>query len=209
MEFDNTQVDGSEASTDTTPSTPKMNNSATLRSRLNNSAAPLPPPQTLIFSQEKNLFDSLALASLAETNDNNSNQPAMDISDFECSLCFRLFCKPVSTQCGHTYCRNCLLAALKFNPCCPLCRTKLEDPAKFKYSVNIVLLNVLDKHFKEPYTEREREEDEEEAQQEQIENLKENAVSGVQADLEEYYSSWSSCLLPPVRATCCVLLSCT
>ncbi len=28
-----------------------------------------------------------------------------DSSDFECSLCFRLFCKPVSTLCGHTYCK--------------------------------------------------------------------------------------------------------
>lgn len=78
--------------------------------------------------------------------------------------------------------RSCLLAALKFNPSCPLCRTKLEDPSKFKYSVNIVLLNVLEKHFKEAYEEREKEEEEEEAELEQIENLKQ--VSGVQADLE-------------------------
>lgn len=28
-----------------------------------------------------------------------------DTTDFECSLCFRLFYKPVSTPCGHTYCR--------------------------------------------------------------------------------------------------------
>lgn len=29
----------------------------------------------------------------------------LEITDFECSLCFRLFCKPVTSSCGHTYCR--------------------------------------------------------------------------------------------------------
>ena len=28
--------------------------------------------------------------------------------DLECSLCFRLLWQPVTTACGHTYCRSCL-----------------------------------------------------------------------------------------------------
>jgi hypothetical protein len=78
-----------------------------------------------------------------------SKGPSLDPSDFECSLCFRLFCKPVSTSCGHSYCRSCLLAALRYNLCCPLCRTKLESPSKCKYSVNITIKTLLEKHFKE------------------------------------------------------------
>jgi hypothetical protein len=44
------------------------------------------------------------------------------------------------------------------------------------------LLNVLQKHFKDEYEEREKEDDEEEAEQEEMENLKEAAQ--LQADLE-------------------------
>ena len=28
--------------------------------------------------------------------------------DLECSLCFRVLWQPVTTLCGHTYCRSCL-----------------------------------------------------------------------------------------------------
>jgi hypothetical protein len=36
----------------------------------------------------------------------STTQPeTFDAADFECSLCFRLFYRPVSTPCGHTYCR--------------------------------------------------------------------------------------------------------
>ncbi|CAB4066538.1 LON peptidase N-terminal domain and RING finger protein 1 [Lepeophtheirus salmonis] len=32
----------------------------------------------------------------------------IDASDYECPLCFRLFWEPVTTPCGHTFCRSCL-----------------------------------------------------------------------------------------------------
>jgi len=134
----------------------------------------------------------------------SERQPHIDMADFECSLCFRLFCKPVSTSCGHTYCKNCLFAALRYNLLCPLCRTKLESPIKFKYSVNIVLMNVLEKHFQDAYKQREQEEE----KMEDHESLANRDAANI-PELEDYYSSWSSCLIPSVRATCCVLLSCT
>lgn len=46
--------------------------------------------------------------------------------DMECSLCYRLFFQPVSTGCGHTFCRSCLERCLDHNPSCPLCKTSLE-----------------------------------------------------------------------------------
>mmetsp|Transcript_6173 Transcript_6173/g.8613 ORF Transcript_6173/g.8613 Transcript_6173/m.8613 type:complete len:209 (+) Transcript_6173:188-814(+) len=102
-----------------------------------------------------------------------ATKPPFDVSDFECSLCFRLFCKPITTPCGHTYCKNCLLSSLKYSPLCPLCRHKLEHSNKYKYTINIVLLNVLEKYFKDEYQNREKEEEEEEQSEEQLEKEKE------------------------------------
>jgi len=85
----------------------------------------------------------------------------------------------------------------------------LEPPSKYKYSVNIVLLNVLEKYFKEEYQVREKEDQEEEEQEAMCKDNPKSELSGMTQDLEEYYSSWSNCLMPSVRATCSVLLSCT
>jgi len=60
-----------------------------------------------------------------------SNRPidpnAVKASDFECALCFRLLWTPVTTSCGHTYCRSCLDRALDHRTACPLCKTELEN----------------------------------------------------------------------------------
>jgi len=117
----------------------------------------------------------------------------LDLSDFECALCFRLFYKPVTTPCGHTFCRSCLLASLHFNSLCPLCRNQLETPPKRKYSVNIIILNLLEKHFRQDYERREREEEEaEEAEKDK------NQINS------EDHSFWTR-----LHETCAVLLSCT
>jgi Lon protease-like protein len=51
---------------------------------------------------------------------------AVDSSDFECALCFRLLWQPVTTSCGHTYCKSCLDRSLDHRSECPLCKTKIE-----------------------------------------------------------------------------------
>jgi len=132
-----------------------------------------------------------------------SQSQTIETSDLECSLCFRLFCRPVSTPCGHTYCKSCLLSALQYSLLCPLCRCKLEPPTKYKYSINIVILNLLEKHFKEEHEQRDKEEEEDEEQE------KQNAAENPTLELEDYYTRWSNCLIPSVRETCSVLLSCT
>jgi len=54
--------------------------------------------------------------------------------DFECTLCCRLFWQPVTTPCGHSFCRTCLDRCLDYSPACPLCKTSLKG------GVNIFLL---------------------------------------------------------------------
>lgn len=48
---------------------------------------------------------------------------ALEREEFECSVCKRLLHEPLTTACGHTFCRMCLSAALKAASACPLCRS--------------------------------------------------------------------------------------
>ena len=50
----------------------------------------------------------------------------LDVSDVECPLCLRIFWEPVTTPCGHSFCRACLYQALDTSPSCPLCKGSLE-----------------------------------------------------------------------------------
>ncbi|CAM9513226.1 unnamed protein product [Lampetra fluviatilis] len=51
----------------------------------------------------------------------------IDASDLECSLCMRLFYEPVTTPCGHSFCRKCLERCLDHTPKCPLCKQTLAE----------------------------------------------------------------------------------
>lgn len=50
----------------------------------------------------------------------------VDIVDFECTLCCRLMWQPVTTPCGHSFCRTCLDRCMDHKAACPLCQTSLE-----------------------------------------------------------------------------------
>ncbi|KAF9384212.1 hypothetical protein CPC16_008518 [Podila verticillata] len=45
--------------------------------------------------------------------------------EIECQVCFLVFCRPITTVCGHTFCRACLIRSLDHKNTCPLCRTDL------------------------------------------------------------------------------------
>ncbi|KAF9107992.1 hypothetical protein BGX29_003845 [Mortierella sp. GBA35] len=45
--------------------------------------------------------------------------------EIECQVCFLVFDQPLTTSCGHTLCKSCLITSLDHNPNCPLCRRKL------------------------------------------------------------------------------------
>eukprot|EP00117_Sycon_ciliatum_P006771 scpid75859/ scgid2623/ LON peptidase N-terminal domain and RING finger protein 3; RING finger protein 127 len=46
--------------------------------------------------------------------------------DVSCPLCFRLLYQPVTTPCGHTLCRMCLIRVMDTGLSCPQCRGSLE-----------------------------------------------------------------------------------
>lgn len=61
---------------------------------------------------------------------------AVKAEDYDCSLCFRLLWQPVTTPCGHTYCRACIDRSLDHKPECPLCKTSLAVSQLARVAVN-------------------------------------------------------------------------
>ncbi|XP_062334558.1 LON peptidase N-terminal domain and ring finger 1, like [Osmerus eperlanus] len=81
----------------------------------------------------------------------------LDTNDLECSLCMRLFYEPVTTPCGHTFCKNCLERCLDHTPQCPLCKESLKEYlATRKYNVTSVLDELIQQHLSEEHSERQR-----------------------------------------------------
>lgn len=54
----------------------------------------------------------------------------LNAEDFECSLCYRLLHLPVTTPCGHVFCRPCLDKVLDHKTECPLCKSSLAEVSK-------------------------------------------------------------------------------
>ncbi|XP_029994425.1 LON peptidase N-terminal domain and RING finger protein 1 isoform X1 [Sphaeramia orbicularis] len=79
----------------------------------------------------------------------------LDPNDLECSLCMRLFYEPVTTPCGHTFCKNCLERCLDHTPQCPLCKESLKEYlASRKYMVTSILDMLIKQYLRDEYAER-------------------------------------------------------
>ncbi|CAG9462004.1 unnamed protein product [Pedinophyceae sp. YPF-701] len=86
-----------------------------------------------------------------------SKRAALSRSDeLECVLCFKLLYEPVTTPCGHSFCKPCLARALDHRSACPLCRTVMH--AGRELPVTCTLAAALKSSFPEEYEERRREE---------------------------------------------------
>ncbi|CAN2387318.1 LON peptidase N-terminal domain and RING finger protein 1-like [Pristimantis euphronides] len=68
----------------------------------------------------------------------------LSLSDVECSLCIRMFLEPVTTPCGHTFCRECLERCMDHQPYCPLCKQCLREYLRVgSYPVTAVLQDLM------------------------------------------------------------------
>ncbi|XP_059845232.1 LON peptidase N-terminal domain and ring finger 1, like isoform X1 [Hypanus sabinus] len=89
----------------------------------------------------------------------------IDVSDFECSLCMRLFLEPVTTPCGHSFCKGCLERSLDHSPMCPLCKDSLKEYLENrKFSVTCILKELIARYLPEELYERQKIHDEETAE---------------------------------------------
>jgi Lon protease-like protein len=67
-------------------------------------------------------------------------------SELDCQVCYNLFLDPLTTSCGHTFCRKCLQRVLDHTSCCPICRHTLSVPPslrKARYPSNKRLVALL------------------------------------------------------------------
>ncbi|XP_008277938.1 E3 ubiquitin-protein ligase TRIM39-like [Stegastes partitus] len=67
-------------------------------------------------------------------------QPSALEKHLTCSICMKAFRDPVTTACGHSFCKNCLRCSFQYHDrACPLCKTHLSKAP----CVNIVLRDLV------------------------------------------------------------------
>ncbi|CAG7956820.1 unnamed protein product [Penicillium nalgiovense] len=49
-------------------------------------------------------------------------------AELDCQVCYSLVLDPMTTPCGHTFCRKCVARVLDHTDLCPICRRKLGMP---------------------------------------------------------------------------------
>lgn len=49
-------------------------------------------------------------------------------TELECQVCYALMLDPLTTTCGHTFCRKCVARVLDHSNLCPICRRRLPMP---------------------------------------------------------------------------------
>lgn len=100
-------------------------------------------------------YDSeLAYTSMSEASDNYKKLDVAVLehlkeatrAELDCQVCYALFLDPLTTSCGHTFCRKCLRRALDHSSCCPICRRELAvspTVTKDQYPYNKVLFALI------------------------------------------------------------------
>ncbi|XP_021733899.1 LON peptidase N-terminal domain and RING finger protein 1-like isoform X1 [Chenopodium quinoa] len=78
--------------------------------------------------------------------------------EFDCTLCLKLLYEPITTPCGHSFCRSCLFQSMDRSNKCPLCRTVLFITPR-TCAVSVTLNNIIQKNFPEEFAERKSEND--------------------------------------------------
>ncbi|KAA3458372.1 LON peptidase N-terminal domain and RING finger protein 1 [Gossypium australe] len=78
--------------------------------------------------------------------------------DFDCTLCLKLLYEPITTPCGHSFCRSCLFQTMDRSNKCPLCRTVLFISPR-TCAISVTLNNIIQRIFPQEYAERRSEQD--------------------------------------------------
>lgn len=76
--------------------------------------------------------------------------------DLECKICYSILYQAITTDCGHTFCRDCLQRSLDFRPECPYCRQSLDCGVISHTAVTFEVKETIEDIFHEEYTEREQ-----------------------------------------------------
>ena len=74
--------------------------------------------------------------------------------DFECKLCFCILFQPVTTPCGHVFCKICLERCIDHNPACPICRGALAFQENGVGCVTEVIDQLIKHYYESEYNAR-------------------------------------------------------
>lgn len=80
-------------------------------------------------------FESCVLQNIQELLSSSLNETEYDL---DCVLCGESMLEPVTTSCGHSFCKECLIRVLDHQPVCPLCK-KLLDLTEYHKNTSLVL----------------------------------------------------------------------
>lgn len=73
------------------------------------------------------------------------------VDTLECQLCYMLLYQPLTTPCGHTFCRVCFARSLDHSSNCPLCRASMPSFSFFhNHPLNQGLVSILNSHLGAP-----------------------------------------------------------
>ncbi|KAH8691215.1 PUA-like domain-containing protein, partial [Talaromyces proteolyticus] len=71
-------------------------------------------------------------------------------NELDCQVCYGLMVDPLTSSCGHTFCRRCVARVLDHSNLCPICRRKLSlPPALMTEPINRILDNLISNLYPE------------------------------------------------------------
>ncbi|OQE42341.1 hypothetical protein PENCOP_c004G02837 [Penicillium coprophilum] len=69
-------------------------------------------------------------------------------AELDCQVCYALVLDPMTTPCGHTFCRKCVARVLDHTDLCPICRRKLGMPNDLQSEpINQTVARLIDHLF--------------------------------------------------------------
>jgi len=74
---------------------------------------------------------------------------------FDCPVCQQLLFEPITTSCGHTFCKSCALRSVDHDNKCPMCRSVIVITPEF--GIAALLQQIIRQNFPEQYEQRKQE----------------------------------------------------
>ncbi|KGO50822.1 Zinc finger, RING-type [Penicillium expansum] len=69
-------------------------------------------------------------------------------TELDCQVCYALVLDPMTTPCGHTFCRKCVARVLDHTDLCPICRRKIGMPNDLQSEpINQTVARLIDYFF--------------------------------------------------------------
>lgn len=85
-------------------------------------------------------------------------------TEVDCQVCYSLMLDPLTTPCGHTFCRKCVARVLDHTDLCPVCRRKVGMPAAVQAEpLNRTITQIIDHFFADQVAARRKADAEDEA----------------------------------------------